>query len=442
MHKEVRMLIRFKVANCLSFKDETSLEMFASSHSKLNEQLFDSGSRHIPRILKSAFVFGPNASGKSNLIKAIDYAVSIVLGKRNPLSGRTVYFKLCPACPNKPSFIEFEMLIDKVMYRYGFKIQNEKITKEWLYKNISTGEHQIYVRKYTEKKKNTIEYGKNYQKYKEDFFFNFLLEGTPQEKLFLSETITRNREDFRDVYDWFKKIVIIYPESRLKNYNILIKSNELLKIYNSMLKRSDLGIESVDINLIDYDDLIDKVSPRFPRLKEILNGKGSFWLYSSFDKRYLIRLTDSKRDAYEISIKRSIPVNGQVVEFNINEESDGTNRMFDLIPIMELARNDSIILVDELHRSLHPLLIKFLVQEYFHANRKHRSQLVATTHDITLLNAKLLRRDSIWFTKKTREMASVLYSLVEYQKVRNDKVLNKAYLSGLYGAIPLIDKKG
>ncbi len=437
------MLIKFTVSNFLSFKKETSLEMFASNQTVLGEQLYKSKSRHIPRILKSAMIFGPNASGKSNLIKAIEYAVSIVLNKRNSLKKRTLYFKLCPECPDLPISFEFEILNEKTIYRFGFKTLDSTIIEEWLYKTISTGEQKIYKRTFDEnrKEKNEIMFGDKYNEYKNDAELNFIVSGTPSDKLFLSETVIRNRDDFKDVFNWFKKIVIIYPQAKLNSYNILLESKDLLEHYRNILRLSDLGIDDIIVTPTDFDDLMDKISFKFPKLLDNLAEKNySMSVYYSSDKRYLIIQNESKREAFEISLKHKSIKTGKTVEFNINEESDGTNRLFDLIPLLDLAIQNKIILIDEMQRSLHPLLIRNLLQEYFRSNKNNQSQLIATSHDVTLLDVKLLRRDSIWFVKKDNEMSSLLYSLVEYKTVRSDKVLNKAYLAGLYGAIPRLNK--
>ncbi|HOU26405.1 MAG TPA: AAA family ATPase, partial [Candidatus Cloacimonas sp.] len=173
------MIIRFSVENCLSFNEKTSLEFFASKDRNLKEQLWISESSFIPNILKAAFIFGPNAGGKSNLIKVFHYAKSIVLGETNPLKNRTIYFKLCPDCPQKPIFLEFEMLIKRNIYRYGFEILGGTIFREWLWKINSTGEHKIYERTYDKLQKNKISYGDNYKALQEDEYFNFVLKGTP-----------------------------------------------------------------------------------------------------------------------------------------------------------------------------------------------------------------------------------------------------------------------
>lgn len=429
------MIIRFSVANCLSFNDKTSLDLFASRDRNLKEQLWLSKSRHIPNILKSAFIFGPNAAGKSNLIKAIHYAKSIVLQEPNPLRNRTTFFKLCPECPKKPSFFEFEMLIDRDIYRFGFEIYTNTISREWLLKTNSTGEHEIYERTYDQTKKNQIRYGEKYEKYRDDEFKSFVLKGTPENKLFLSELIDRNVDIFQNVYEWFKKILVIYPDTELQSYNVLINNEYLLNEYKRLMSICDVGIDDISVKRIDADKVLDKVPTE---LRDKLKMDSFKNLTIKHDDRYSISFQDGSQEAYKIQISHKMPSTGESVSFKISEESDGTNRLFDLIPILTLVLQDTIVLVDELDRSLHSNVSKLFIKTLFKANRDHKSQMIVTTHDATLLDVDLIRRDSIWFVIKNYKKASEIYSLYDYVKVRNDKSLQKAYLAGLYGAVPII----
>ncbi|NLK49776.1 MAG: ATP-binding protein [Candidatus Cloacimonetes bacterium] len=415
------------------------MDMFASRARDLREQLWLSNSRHIPNILKSAFIFGSNASGKSNLIKAIHYAKAIVLQEPNPLWNRTTYFKLCPNCPDKPSLFEFEMLIKRKIYKFGFEIKNNNIMREWLWHNNSTGEHKIYQRTYDQTKKNRIEYGEKYKKYESDMFFDYILKGTPENKLFLTELIDRNVDILSDIYNWFKKIVVIYPYTELQSYNILINNEDLLDEYKKILNLCDFGIDDISIEKMEADEVLDMV-PR--ELRDQLKLDMIKNITVKEEDRYSVRLHEGARDAFKINISHQMPHNGEFVSFKISEESDGTNRMFDLIPILTLVQNDAIVLVDELDRSLHPNIVELFIKTMFKANKKHQSQLIVTTHDATLMDVELLRRDSIWFVKKNYKKASELYSLYDYAKVRNDKTLQKAYLAGLYGAVPMIKDEG
>ena len=428
------MLIQFSVANCLSFNEKTTLEFFASKDRNLKEQLWMSESRYIPNILKAAFIFGPNAGGKSNLIKAFYYAKSIVLGEPNPLRNRTIYFKLCPDCAQKPIFFEFEMLIKRKIYRYGFEIKEGVISREWLWNINSTGEHKVYERTFDKLQKNKIGYGDNYKVLQQDEYFNFVLKGTPENKLFLTETINRNIELFRDVFEWFKKIVIIYPHSKLQSFNVLINNEFLLQEYRKLMKLCDLGIDDINIEKIEADEVLNKF-PSAIRDNLRMDLPGNITLKT--DERYSMNFKNGIQEAYRILISHKIPATETKVEFKINEESDGTNRIFDLIPVLQLLQEDAIVFVDELDRSLHPLISKAFIKALFTANKQHQGQFIVTTHDATLLDVKLLRRDLIWFIRKNYQMESTLYSLQEFEKVRNDKALQKAYLAGLYGAIPI-----
>ncbi len=414
------------------FQRENIFEFFASKDRNLKEQLWISESSFIPNILKAAFIFGPNAGGKSNLIKAFHYAKSIVLGETNPLKNRTIYFKLCPDCPQKPIFLEFEMLIKRNIYRYGFEILGGTIFREWLWKINSTGEHKIYERTYDKLQKNKISYGDNYKALKRGYFILCLKE-LRRISYFYGDN-NRNLRTFRDVFEWLE-IVIIYPQSRLQSFNVLINNNFLLQEYRKLMKLCDLGIDDISIEKIDADEVLNKL-PSTIRDSLRMDLLGNITLKT--DERYSMNFKNGMQEAYRILISHKIPATESKVEFKINEESDGTNRIFDLIPVLQLLQEDAIVLVDELDRSLHPLVSRAFVKALFTANKQHQGQFIVTTHDATLLDVKLLRRDLIWFIRKNYQMESTLYSLHDFEKIRNDKALQKAYLAGLYGAVPII----
>jgi AAA15 family ATPase/GTPase len=132
-----------------------------------------------------------------------------------------------------------------------------------------------------------------------------------------------------------------------------------------------------------------------------------------------------------------IPNSNKQVEFDFPDESDGTIRLLDLIPLLGDVKNNRIVFIDELDRSLHPKLTKHIIETCVSNSEKNESQLIATSHDINLLDPSLLRRDAIWFVRKNQNMGSTLYSLEEF-KTRNDKDLRNAYMEGLYGAIPYV----
>lgn len=432
------MLIRFSVENFLSFKEKTSLEMFASKNRTPKNQVIDLKRYDIPKLLKSAFVFGPNASGKSNLILALDYSTSIVLEKPSPAisSQRILPFRLDKEYVEKPSSFEFEFVIEKRIYKYGFSIKEDIISFEYLYQIKTMLDELIFERKYDEGTKNVYKYGTNYAKWEDDIN-RFIADGTPKNKLFLVESVQRNQDDFKDIYNWFKKILIIYPKSKLARFDSIVKNDKLIEILNQVLLECSTGISEVKLEKIKEELFWEKVPEPFKKG----NNPGKLKSISlQADNRYIMINSEKESNAYRIVINHDMPGSDEVVEFNINEESEGTNRLFDLVPLFLELMNDRIVIIDELERSLHPLLTKYWVELFFKLNKESKGQLIVASHSMILLNVKLIRRDSIWFINKNQEMSSVLYSLVEYTKVRNDKELQKAYLLGLYGAVPLIRK--
>ena len=139
------------------------------------------------------------------------------------------------------------------------EIKANTITREWLLQNNSTGEHEIYERTYDQASKNQIRYGEKHEKYRDDVFISFILKGTPENKLFLSELIDRNVDIFRNVYEWFKKIIVIYPDTELQSYNVLLNNEYLLNEYRRLMSICDVGIDDIGVERIDADKVLDKV---------------------------------------------------------------------------------------------------------------------------------------------------------------------------------------
>jgi len=432
------MLIRFSVSNFLSFKQKTTLEMFASKNRTPPNQVINPEKYYFPKLLKSAFIFGPNASGKTNIIHALDYASGKILHRQAlvELTQRNLFFKLDKNCYQEPSSFEFELIAEGQIYKYGFSIKDDNFTHEYLYLFTASLESLIFERKYDDEHKNTYEFGKKYKLW-ETAEKQYIAKTTPPNQSFLAESVTRNQDDFKPIYNWFNKLLIIFPFSSLTNYSI-IRYENLLNLYNSILPNSDIGISGISLDKIEESMFWDKVPQKLKREK--LPGQSRLVSVQA-DNRYFL-ISDSKEsNAYKITINHEIPTTHEQIEFNVAEESEGTNRFFDLIPLLLEAQNDRIVIIDELERSLHSLLAKYWVKLFFELNEQSKGQLIVASHCMELLDVKLIRRDSIWFVQKNREMASVLYSLEEYTKVRNDKELQKAYLSGLYGAVPLIKEK-
>jgi len=437
------MLIRYFVDNFLSFNDQTEFSMIPGRSRLLSHHIVKGKKRSDINILNSAIIYGANASGKSNLIKSIDFAKKLIVWGTEPSEQIPLKkFRLDLKSIDRPSKFQFDFKYKGKYYSYGFKLDINRIYEEWLYKINKFSEKLLFERKTKSEAETSIKFGKTLSLKKTDLqFLKFVGKGTRQNQLFLTESIQRNVKYFSDVYDWFDNVLkIIFPNTKFNGIEFFFAKREKIKdILLKFLQYFDTGIS--DIVCEKY--LLEKDLKEIPedvieKLKKGLNKKDSRLILSSpKDERYLV-YKDGLGELIALRLTSRHPIKGSDKEaiLGLNEESDGTQRIVDFLPaLINLLSTDCVFLIDEIDRSLHPLLIKKFFEVFLEVSSKTNGQLIVTTHDSNLLNLKLLRKDEIWFIEKNKEGESKLYSLEEF-KPRYDKNIQKGYLLGRFGAIP------
>ncbi|CAA6807179.1 MAG: Unknown protein [uncultured Campylobacterales bacterium] len=435
------MLKRFMLENFLSYRDESYLDLTADSTGDHKNHFSKFGKT---KVLKSAVIYGANASGKSNLIKALSYSQDIIVEGLNNVQTYKKYFRLDEKSSTKPTIFEFELEIDTDFYTYGFSIllHSQKIEEEWLYKMKATTSEKIF-----ERKNNDITIGTQLSNSTIKNKFNVYIEDMKHQsnQLFLTEIANKNLENekimfLNNIFKWFNnKLIVLYPDSKFTAIRSINKDKNLSNVFSEYLKKFDTGI--LDINLLkeDFDDSLKHIPQEIKKKieKDILK-----------DQRQEISIKDSNGSVYTISKnddneltvdKLGLIHNKDIDEmFELSDESDGTKRLFDLIPLIECFSKDYTIVIDEFERSLHPNLTRKFFELFYNLN-KNKTQLIVTTHEATLLDLKLLRRDEIWFIKKDKKNnSSQTYPLNQFN-IRNDKKINKDYLDGRFDAVPIIE---
>lgn len=395
------MLIEFTVGNFLSFKDKVTFSMVAINRLK-NKQLEDNLFEYDKNLtlLKSAVIYGANASGKSNLIKAINFVIQFIndsltiTGILNGISATN--FRLSEETENQPSFFEIVFIQEDIQYRYGFEVYGKEVHKEWLYYIPNIKEIQLYER--------TNQDFKLHKNFKEG---RRLEEKTQEEVLFLSVVTQFNGKISRKIMDWFVNFNAIsgITDESYKEFAIeQLKNKQKREKILHYLKNLDTAIENIDI-MENY--IMPKDSP----------------MILSFHKKYFAN------GSYKIE------------QFNLKTESEGTKKLlYILAPIIATLEYGYTLVIDELDARFHPLITRFII-ELFHSPKSNpkNAQLIFATHDTNLLSNKYFRRDQIYFTEKTKFEATKLYSLAEFKiKVRNDASYEKDYIQGKYGAIPYL----
>lgn len=451
------MLERFTVGNFCSFDKNQTLSLIAGSIQNNKERLFQAKDF---KILKFASIFGANAAGKSNFINAMDFAShAIILGMDVPFfeNNKESYFRLNPLNKDKPSYFEFEIFIDGNTYAYGFEmlIYQKKITEEWLIKLTKDKDEQIFTRNaITGQSYFNKEYVPDDLSSRIDIYIQDFKKVT--NKLFLSDLVTNKEELYKgksklkilkDIFKWLMVLNISYPNTSISGYDCFSEKNinELLKA----IKSFKTGISNIKTNVISKESALDKLDSDFRKKideailrtcppgcsKENKNCEECGFRMNSNGRLIFVTFKDRTPVFTEITFEH-FGVEG--VEFSLRDESDGTQRLLDLLSVLFTQKENSVFVIDEIDRSLHPQLTLHFVETFLKIAETKNIQLIITTHESHLLNLELLRQDEIFFVEASPSGESVIYPFDRF-KERFDKKIEKAYLDGRYGAVPLFD---
>ncbi|MBW2166894.1 MAG: ATP-binding protein [Deltaproteobacteria bacterium] len=416
------MLIEFSATNYRSFLTTQSLALAANTATELQEEnSFVSPVSNLPRLLRSSVVYGPNAAGKSNLIQAIAFMKRFVLSSaKESQEGEKI--DAAPFLFNRQSSLnssEFEVLFiqDGIRYQYGFAVNSKKVTGEWLFAYPEGRSQKWFERNYDpETQKDIWYFGPKFTGRRKVW-----QEATRSNALFLSTAIQLNNEQLKPLFNWFDhKLHVIdqggnlHPGFSTSECEKEEKKKKILKFMNA----ADLSITDIFLEKKEFStkDLPAEMPQNIKEeISKELDGKkltSLFFMHPSSDK-------------------------GEDVALEFEEESAGTRKLFTLAGLwLDVLDNGLVLFVDELDTSLHPHLVRFLLNLFHNPEtNRHNAQLVFTTHDTTVLDQTLMRRDQVWFIEKDAENATRLYPLSDY-KPRKGEALQKGYLYGRYGALP------
>ena len=430
------MILRVTVRNILSFKDDVSISFVAGKSDLHPKHVFRAEKRDDISVLKSGIIYGANASGKSNIIKSVSIIQEIALGGFPRY--RIEPFKLSEENLGL-SKIEVEFKVDSKFYAYGLEFSLQGISEEWLYEINSRTEKRIFTRKAVEDG-SQYEFGTITGGAAQSQFVKFLSHGTPADKSFLSEYVQRNGsglDAIKTAYGWFaNRLQIIFPDTRYRGLSYQVGSDgesreatkSLLEFFNTGIydiRRYPIKMEEAEIPAQMLKDLIAKGRP------------GNTYVISTPQNTILYYLEVQADGQYQLSKQKAVHHDNRrnEVVFEMNEESDGSIRLLDFIPMLiDLRTNPRVYLVDEIDRSMHPMLSQKILECYNSTLEAGRdTQLIFTTHESNMLNLDIIRTDEVWFVEKDNDGASHMTSLAEY-KPRED--VRKGYLQGRYGAIP------
>lgn len=450
------MFIGFSVSNFLSFKSPQTMSMMASKVARHKEHILNGNGK---KILKTGLIYGANAGGKSNFIKAIDFSRDIILDGLEEVDLNRKYFRINKEGYRQPGVFEYRLITQsKKEYSYGIAISYaaKEIISEWLVRIEKNGlETCIFNRDIDESGENftfsEVTHKNEAEKIKWEIFLDVFgknISPAMKKKSILSDVAERSNEksgvlkEIMDVYEWFQSIIILFPTSQYSGLNQLVEKEEVRKFFSGILKYFDTGIESVESKQgeMNFDRIFEGIPKEHAeKLKIRISNdiENDPVMFKVNNQVYSLR----KDEEGNIITTKMMQNHGNPQElFEYSDESDGTQRLFDLIPLFYEHQNNRVIFIDEIDRSLHTNLTRRFLELFYSLTEKSDCQIIATTHDSNLLDLDLVRQDEIWFIKRLEDHSSKMYSLNRY-KERYDKKIDKEYLLGRYDAIPIFDEE-
>lgn len=409
------MLLEFRVRNYRSIRDEQALTLIASGDKELAAtHLASTGLKSAPHALRTLVVYGPNASGKSNLLRALDYLRAVVAESATVIQPGQTYnvqpFKLDPATAHQPTEFEITFLLSGVRHQYAFAMTPQRIVSESLLVYRSIKPTQLYSRQHVDGDRYNYE------------FSTYLTgprklwqESTRPNALFLSMAAQLNSEQLSPVFNWI-----------VRNMTFLPAGAAVFPDLTTALLTTEQGRTSIreflsaaDISIADVQAISRK-------------GMQAQWVMSASGVQ---QASQEEREFLLPVFEHTTPKGS--AKFELHDESEGTQRLYGLIaPVLDCLRDGRVLVVDELDSSLHTLLVRRLVTMFQTPElNPNGAQLIFSTHDTSLLDHTLFRRDQIWFTEKDADQATCLYPLTDFSP-RKHEAWERGYLAGRYGAVP------
>ncbi len=403
------MILEFSCANHKSIKEKIVFSTIASSDNTYEETLKNFAKY---RVLRSAVIYGPNGSGKSNFLSALEFMKNLVCNSINHQPGQGIFqapHKLSDV--NAPSEYAIQFVKDDIRYAYGFSILKNLVEEEYLYYFPKGKQVKIF-----ERKKLVVKAGDRYKG-----AFDLGLSVLKENRLFLSCAANySNIEEVEKAFLFFQNDIVVYNPN-INNWieysiQLMQRDEEVRQMFLEFLSELNTGIKDIQVKLekiqVKPSDLpVDMPEP----LKSVLtmqeaNRIDAKIIYDNFQTDLMI------------------------------EESVGIKKLFEVIcPIIDIIKNGKILVCDEFEMGLHESIVHYIIQTFHKADQDKFAQLIFTTHDTSLLDKDIFRRDQVWFMELNKERATELYSLVEVKNVRKTENLEKGYVSGKYGAIPMLN---
>ena len=434
------MLLRFVVKNLYSFKEETEFNLFPSS--KAAHHLHHKVQCADVEAMRLTAIYGANGAGKSNLVKALQYLKTFVsLGTISQSVFQNYKFQFSASCLNEPVSMAIEFCAGGVNFYYSIEMDTGRVSYESLSISHRTKDILVFERKSNGTQ--TITFGEGYLADKSNKLFSTVLQDKllGKEALLLSFMATNYSEEIpaiADAYKWIVNDLIVLNPKYLKHLALayMFSNNPGMKsLLQDVLSGTKTGITSIEVGTRIVEE--NQLDPAFVKGLKDSPGVPKI-VQSTVDDRINNSVVyENGQIVYmEIQPKHQL-LDGTDIRMPINFESDGTIRLIEYIPLLYLVlTKDSVVIIDEIERSLHPILIKEIIKK-ISESLSAKGQLIFTTHESCLLDQDLLRPDEIWFAQKDTEQATQFYPLSDFNIHKTANIEN-GYLNGRYGGIPFL----
>lgn len=437
------MLLRFVAENIMSFKDSTEFNTFPSSKSHSHD--WHKVKCGYVVALRMSAIYGPNGAGKSNLLKCIALLKSLVESEKIGEANITddLYFKLDEEGQLQPSELAIEFYTAGKIFYYHIRFNRQAVLEEELLLSLKQRDVIIFSRK-----DNDITVSGDYLRSgdKEDFvgvFMNAMNRIVRSDMFALSFFGKYYYEELpivKEAYDWIMKLQVVLPTMRIGALpHVLDRNHEFADLVNSLIPELKTGITKLVVRkeILNEDEL--RGNPRI--LKAVMAAKEAPGVPHILPGRHGNELTNIVVEDGQPYVKQLMALHttqkGTQVEMPMDLESDGTRRLIEYMPLMyEVLKRDNVFIVDEIERSIHPILIKALMSK-ISSDREAKGQIIFTTHESCLLDQSIFRPDEIWFAQKDVDQSTQLYPLSDYNIHKTANIEN-GYLNGRYGGIPFL----
>lgn len=434
------MLLTMKIKNWKTFKNEVTFSMEASRERKHSNQVARLSSMYGKRrVLPAAAIFGYNAAGKTSLLEALSFLKNlVVIGTQVNQAIPVRSYQLDQECSHAPTFIELRIVKEGHIYRYAVSLTRGYVEKEQLFLERTRSEELIFSRL-----GDRVEFGKMYDTERH----RFIAESTRRNQLFLHNAVEQNAESFRPAFDWFAAVLRIEGvEDHGAPYTSVLVRDDFRQFINEKLRDYGTGAEELSLDHVPkeaigvpvefLDSALAAVPPGEEGSIQIRVDKGD----AKGPEIYIIMVRDSFADYYKATLRHRCS-DGEGIRFEMGEESTGTQRLVELLPIFfDLCAkgtpehsHELVWLIDELERSFHTSMTLGLVREYLDScNSNTRHQLIFTTHDLLLMSDDSMRRDELWVCSKDPTEGSEVVCIGKHPRTRTDSDILKLYMEEVY----------